>query len=210
MASRYTSCLRWLSKRRRDVRRCAGRPTEHRQDRVDRLLGPLPKPPDHGLDREIGRRLDQIIPIAHSLYVFSVEALPDRLPGPPLLCGTLRSDLWPLCEKLIAAHDPLAARTHREALPFHASVQQHAAWLRQQVRYADCLQSLVDRCGASHLIFVPARLRLTRGTLYAFQSQPLRENDATSLSHALQTLAAKLERRRCPFIEPLPALELFK
>src|SRR6266853_4809704 len=177
--------------------------------RIDELLGPLRTVAEARLDSELGARLDGIMPASHCLCVIAdcggtgLESTPARLHG------TMHRDLQGLYAALIGERDPLAMRARQEWRPLVASLDQHAAWVRSQVRHAETYVAWLARNGAAgsrELSVLPARGRLSRATLYVFSTQAPDEAQVLALFYAAQRLAVTLELRYRPFIAELLAM----
>jgi hypothetical protein len=177
--------------------------------RIDELLAPLRTFAEGRLDSELGARLDQVTPASHCLCVIAdcggtgLEAAPVRLHG------TMDRDLQGLYAALIGERDPLAMRARQEWRPLVAPLDEHATWVRSQVRHPETYVAWLMRNGARgarHLSVLPARGRLSRATLYVFCNQPPDEAQVLALFYAAQRLAVTLELRHRPFITELLAM----
>jgi len=177
--------------------------------RIDELLAPLRTVAEARLDVELGARLDQIMPASHCLCVIAdcggtgLESTPVRLHG------TMHRELQGLYAALIGERDPLAMRARQEWRPLVASLDEHAAWVGSQVRHAQTYVEWLKRngaAGACDLAVLPARGRLSRGTLYLFSNKAPAEAQVLALFYAAQRLAVTLELRHRPFIAELLAM----
>src|SRR5882757_8361364 len=133
--------------------------------RIDELLVPLRTVTDARLDSELGAFLDPIMPASHCLCVIAdcggtgLESTPVRLHG------TMHRDLQGLYAALIGERDPLAMRARQEWRPLVAPLDEHATWVRSQVRHPETYVAWLMRNGARgarHLSVLPARGRLSR------------------------------------------------
>ena len=180
--------------------------TQAAHARIDELLAPLRTVADVRLDAELGTRLQQIVPASHCLCVIA-DCGGNGLASAPLqMHGTMNRDLQGLYSALIGERDPLALRARQEWRPLVARVDEHAAWVRSQVRHADTYVAWLQRNGAGgarDLAVVPARGRLTRGTLFVFMQSGPAEAEVLALFYAAQRLAVTLELRHRPFIAEL-------
>jgi DNA-binding CsgD family transcriptional regulator len=177
--------------------------------RIDELLAPLRTIAETRLDIELGERLRQIVPASHCLCVLADSGGTGLALAPLQLHGSMHRELQGLYSTLIGERDPLAMRARQEWRPLVAPIDQHAAWVRSQVRHADTFVAWLHRngaSGASHLAVVPARGRLTRGTLFVFSARAPVEAEVLALFYAAQRLAVTLELRHRPFIAELMAM----
>ena len=177
--------------------------------RIDELLVPLRTVTDARLDSELGAFLDPIMPASHCLCVIAdcggtgLESTPVRLHG------TMHRDLQGLYAALIGERDPLAMRARQQWRPLVAPLEEHAAWVRSQVRHAETYVAWLTRNGASGARMasvLPARGRLSRATLYLFSHHAPDEGQVLALFYAAQQLAVTLELRHRPFIADLLAM----
>ena len=179
------------------------------QAQIDELLTPLRLVADARLDIELGTRLVQIVPASHCLCVIADTGGTGLASAPVQMHGSMPADLQGLYSTLIGERDPLAMRARQEWRPLVAPIDQHAAWVRSHVRHAETLVAWLQRNGAGgahHLAVVPARGRLTRGTLFVFSARAPAEAEVLALFYAAQRLAVTLELRHRPFITELMAM----
>ena len=177
--------------------------------RIDELLAPLRTVAGAKLDVELGARLKQVVPVSHCLCVIADSGGTGLASTPVQMHGSMHPDLRALYSTLIGERDPLALRARQEWRPLVATIDQHAAWVRSQVRHAETLVAWLQRNaagGAQHLAVVPARGRLTRGTLFVFTTCAPAEAEVLALFYAAQRLAVTLELRHRPFIADLLAM----
>ena len=177
--------------------------------RIDELLMPLRTVGDARLDCELGTRLAQIVPASHCLCVMADSGANGLASTPAQLLGSMQQDLQGLYSTLIGERDPLAMRARQEWRPLVAPIDEHASWVRSQVRHAETYVAWLQRNGAGgahHLAVVPARGRLTRGTLYVFSGRAPAEGEVLALFYAAQRLAVTLELRQRPFLAELMAM----
>jgi len=177
--------------------------------RIDELLAPLRAVADARLDAELEARLGQVVPVAHCLCVIADCGGNGLACAPAQMRGSMHRDLQALYSTLIGERDPLALRARQEWRPLVATIDEHAAWVRSQVRHADTFVAWLQRNaagGARHLAVVPARGRLTRGTLFVFMARAPAEAEVLALFYAAQRLAVTLELRDRPFIADLMAM----
>ena len=150
--------------------------------RIDELLAPLRAVADARLDAELEARLGQVVPVAHCLCVIADSGGNGLACAPAQMRGSMHRDLQALYSTLIGERDPLALRARQEWRPLVATIDEHAAWVRSQVRHADTFVVWLQRNaagGARHLAVVPARGRLTRGTLFVFMARAPAEAEVT-------------------------------
>jgi hypothetical protein len=174
--------------------------------RIDELLAPLRAVADGRLDAELGARLQQIVAASHCLCVIADSGGNGLASAPLQMHGTMARDLQALYSTLIGERDPLALRARQDWRPLVARIDEHAAWVQSQVRHADTYVAWLQRNGAGgarDLAVVPARGRLTRGTLFVFMASAPGEAEVLALFYAAQRLAVTLELRQRPFIAEL-------
>lgn len=174
--------------------------------RIDEVLTPLRTVADARLDEELGSRLNEIVPASHCLCVIADSGATGLASAPMQMHGSMRPDLQGLYSTLIGERDPLATRARQEGRPLVGAIEEHAAWVRSQVRHAETYIAWLQRNGAAgtgHLAIVPARGRLTRGTLYVFSARAPLEEEVLALFYAAQRLAVTLELRQRPFLAEL-------
>jgi len=177
--------------------------------RIDELLAPLRTLAEARLDGELGQRLGRIVPASHCLCVIADSGGTGLASAPLQVHGSMHRDLQGLYATLIGERDPLAIRARQEWRPLVAPIDQHAAWIRSQVRHAETYVAWLQRNGAGgarHLAVVPARGRLTRGTVYVFSARAPAESEVLALFYAAQRLAVTMELRHRPFIAELMAM----
>jgi len=177
--------------------------------RIDEVLAPLRTVPGTKLDAELDERLGQLLPVSHCLCVLADSGATGLACAPVHMHGSMQRDLRALYATLIGERDPLALRARQEWLPLVATVAEHVQWVRTQVRHGQTLEAWLLRNaagGAHHLAVVPARGRLTRGTLFVFTVRPPEESEVLALFYAAQRLAVLLELRHRPFIAELLAM----
>jgi len=177
--------------------------------RIDELLAPLRTVAGSKLDVELSARLSQLIPVSHYLCVIADSGGTGLACAPVQMHGSMRPDLRALYSTLIGERDPLAQRARQEWCPLVATIEQHAGWVRSQVRHAETFVAWLERNGAEgaqYLAVVPARGRLTRGTLFVFTARAPAEAEVLALFYAAQRLAVTLELRHRPFIADLMAM----
>ena len=177
--------------------------------RIDELLGPLRAVAEARLDAELGLRLGQIVPESHCLCVIADSGATGLDSAPVQMHGSMPAELQGLYATLIGERDPLATRARQEWRPLVAPIDEHAAWVRSHVRHAETLVAWLQRNGAGgarHLAVLPARGRLTRGTLFVFCTRMPVEADVLALFYAAQRLAVTLELRHRPYIAELMAM----
>ncbi|HEX4585443.1 MAG TPA: hypothetical protein VH183_11475 [Burkholderiaceae bacterium] len=185
------------------------RPNSPSDARIDQLLAPLRAVAEARLDVELGARLERIVPASHCLCVIADTGGTGLASAPVQMVGSMHRDLQGLYSTLIGERDPLAMRARQEWRPLLGSVDEHAAWVRSQVRHADTFVAWLQRNGAGgarYLTVVPARGRLTRGTLFVFSAHAPAEVEVLALFYAAQRLAVTLELRHRPFIAELMAM----
>jgi DNA-binding CsgD family transcriptional regulator len=177
--------------------------------RIDELLVPLRTASESRLDAELGARLGQIVPVTHCLCVIADSGGTGLASTPVQMHGTMQRDLQGLYATLIGERDPLAMRARQEWRPLVAPLDDHADWVRSQVRHSETYVAWLNRNGAGgarHLAVLPARGRLTRGTLFVFGEHAPAEAQVLALFYAAQRLAVTLELRHRPFIAELLAM----
>jgi len=177
--------------------------------RIDEVLAPLRTVADARLDDELGVRLNEIAPAGHCLFVIADAGGTGLASAPLQMHGSMRADLQGLYSTLIGERDPLAMRARQEGRPLVATIDDHSAWVRAQVRHPETYVTWLQRngaAGACHLAVVPARGRLTRGTLYVFSARTPLEAEVLALFYAAQRLAVTLELRQRPFLAELMAM----
>lgn len=177
--------------------------------RIDELLAPLRTVACARLDLELDARLSEVAPVAHCLCVIADSGGTGLACAPVQMHGSMRRDLQVLYSTLIGERDPLALRARQEWRPLVASIEEHATWVRSQVRHADTFVAWLQHNrvgGAQHLAVVPARGRLTRGTLFVFTESMPTATEVLALFYAAQRLAVTLELRDRPFIADLMAM----
>jgi len=174
--------------------------------RIDELLSPLRTVADGRLDAELGARLQPIVPASHCLCVIA-DCGGNGLASAPLrMHGTMDRDLQALYSTLIGERDPLALRARQEWRPLVGRIDEHATWVHSQIRHAETYVAWLQRngaAGAHDLAVVPARGRLTRGTLFVFMGRGPTDAEVLALFYAAQRLAFTLELRHRPFIAEL-------
>jgi hypothetical protein len=177
--------------------------------RIDELLAPLRTVASSRLDVELCARLGQMMPVSHCLCVIADSGGTGLASSPVQMHGSMHRDLQALYSALIGERDPLALRARQERRPLVATIDEHTAWVRSQVRHSETLVAWLERNGAGgaqHLAVVPARGRLTRGTLFVFTARAPAEAEVLALFYAAQRLAVTLELRHHPFIADLMAM----
>jgi hypothetical protein len=185
------------------------RPAPPPDARIDALLAPLRTVAESRLDSELGLRLGQIVAESHCLCVIADSGGTGLESAPLQMHGSMHRDLQALYSALIGERDPLAMRARQEWRPLVGPIEDHAAWVRSQVRHAGTLEAWLQRNGAGgarHLAVVPARGRLSRGTLFVFSARAPGEAEVLALFYAAQRLAVTLEMRHRPFIAELMAM----
>jgi DNA-binding CsgD family transcriptional regulator len=187
-------------------------PTE--QHRIDALIHPLQsvqRVPDLKLDAEIGARLSLVAPLAHVMAVFTDFGATGLDRAGSRLHGTTPADAQGIYANLIGERDPLVARATQEWRPIVGTLDEHAAWLRAQVRNPDTVIAWLNRtavAAAAPIAVLPARGWLSKGGVFAFaadRAAPAAERDREvfALFYAAQRLAVALELRARPFIAEL-------
>src|SRR5882724_11428347 len=169
-----------LDPQRPDPQRLDPRAGSVAQAQIDELLTPLRAVADARLDIELGTRLGQIVPASHCLCVIADSGATGLASAPVQMHGSMPADLQGLYSTLIGERDPLAMRARQEWRPLVGPIDQHADWVRSQVRHAETFVAWLQRNGAGgahHLAVVPARGRLTRGTLFVFSARALAEGE---------------------------------
>jgi len=177
--------------------------------RIDELMQPVATASPAQLDREIGTRIGQVTPLVHCMVVARDHGATALDTAAPRLHGSLPVELQGVYANLIGERDPLATRAHQEWRPLVATVEDHVATLRAQVRNPDLLVGWLRHCvraGASTLAVVPARAWLSRSCVFAFAADRLAEHDVLALFYAAQRLAVALELRAKPYIGELLAM----
>lgn len=177
--------------------------------RIDELLAPLRAVNDAKLDLELSTRLGQVAPASHCLCVIADSGGTGLACAPVQMHGSMRRDLQALYSTLIGERDPLALRARQEWRPLVASIEEHTSWVRSQVRHAETFVGWLQHNaadGARHLAVLPARGRLTRGTLFVFTQRAPTAAEVLALFYAAQRLAVTLELRYRPFIADLMAM----
>jgi len=179
------------------------------QSRIDELLAPLRTVSAARLDGELDARLQQIAPCRHCLCVLADSGNTGLESAPTQLQGSMPRELQALYANLIGEHDPLATRARQEWRPLVATLDDHAAWTRAQVRNAATFLAWLERnqaCGAQSLAVLPARGRLTRATLHVFATRTPSDAEVFALFYAAQRLALTLELRHRPYLAELLAM----
>jgi hypothetical protein len=177
--------------------------------RIEELLAPLRTVAEARLDTELGARMGQIAPTSHCLCVIADCGGTGLTASPMRLHGSMHPELQGLYATLIGERDPLAMRARQEWRPLVAPLEEHATWVRSQVRHAETYVAWLQRNGgggAHHLTLLPARGRLTRGTLFVFSEHAPAEAQVLALFYAAQRLAVTLELRHRPYIAELMAM----
>jgi hypothetical protein len=177
--------------------------------RIDELLAPLRTIAGTRLDDELGARLGRIVPASHCLCVIADSGGTGLASSPVQIHGSMPAELQGLYSTLIGERDPLAIRARQEWRPLVGAIDEHAAWIRSHVRHAETVVAWLGRNGAGgarYLAVVPARGRLTRGTLFVFSARAPAEAEVLALFYAAQQLAVTLELRDRPFISELLAM----
>jgi hypothetical protein len=161
------------------------------------------------LDAELGERLQRIAQVQQCLCVVTDHGCSGLEPMAPRLHGNLPQDLQRLYATLIVERDPLLARAAQEWRALIGTIDEHCAWLQQQVRNAEVIRAWLTRSGAggaAHLVVVPARGWLSRGALFAFFHQRPADSSIFALFYAAQRLAVTLELRYRPYTAELLAM----
>jgi len=177
--------------------------------RIDELMQSVATAAPAQLDREIGARIDQVTPLVHCMVVARDHGATALDTAAPRLHGSLPEALRGVYANLIGERDPLATRAHQEWRPLVATVDDHVATLRAQVRNPDLLVGWLHHCmraGGSTLAVVPARAWLSRSCVFAFAAGRFAEHDVLALFYAAQRLAVALELRAKPYIGALLAM----
>jgi hypothetical protein len=177
--------------------------------RIDELLAPLRSVSDTRLDAELESRLSQVVPVSHCLCVITDSGGNGLACAPAQMRGSMHRDLQALYAALIGERDPLAQQARQEWRPLVGTIEEHADWVRSQVRHAETFVAWLQRNaagGARYLAVVPARGRLTRGTLFVFMVRAPAEAEVFALFYAAQRLTVTLELRDRPFIADLMAM----
>ncbi len=177
--------------------------------RIDELILPLRSVAAARLDAELATRLAQITPVGHCLCVLSDHGGAGLEATAPRLHGDMPGDVRALYATLIGERDPLLTHAGQEWRPIVANVEEHAQWVRTQLRHADVVLAWLSRnatAGGPELSVVPLRGWLSRGALYVFSARRPADQEVFALFYAAQRLAVTLELRHRPFIAELLAL----
>ncbi|HUN92802.1 MAG TPA: hypothetical protein VMU33_12145 [Burkholderiaceae bacterium] len=176
------------------------------RQRIDDLMRPIATLREADLDREIGARAMLVTPLAHCLVVARDHGATALDTPTARMHGSMPAPLQGLYANLIGERDPLAARAHQEWRPHVATIEEHVARLKAQVRNPDLLVGWLRRnaeSGGAVLAVVPARAWLSRACLFAFAADAIPERDVFALFYAAQRLAVALELRGKPYIGDL-------
>ena len=201
--------------------------------RIDDLMLPLQNMPPDLLDRELGERLDRVVPMRQCLCVLVDHGCTGLDPLPPRMHGTMLPELQRLYATMIAERDPLLLRASQEWRPLIGTIEEHCSWIRAKIRHPDVIKtwlrrnavdsvaveavnraadSAIDRTAGNaadrmtSLAVVPARGGLSRGALFAFFSAPPSDSGVFALFYAAQRIAIAMELRHRPYIHDLLAM----
>lgn len=178
---------------------------------IDELMLPLRFVGHERLNAEVGDRLRQIAPMHWSLCVLADHGCAGLDAIAPRLHGSLPAELQRLYAALLLEHDPLLACAAREWRALAGTIEEHCAWVHEQLRHADVIRGWLRRSaagGARHLLVVPARGWLSRGAVFAFFCHRPADSALLALFYAAQRLAVALELRYRPYTAELLALRL--
>lgn len=189
--------------------------------RIDDLMLPLQSMAPDLLDRELGERLDRIVPMRQCLCVLVDHGCTGLDPLPPRMHGTMLPELQRLYATMIAERDPLLLRASQEWRPLIGTIEEHCSWIHAKIRHPDVIKTWLRRNAAGNvaagaansaaddttsLAVVPARGGLSRGALFAFFSAPPSDSGVFALFYAAQRIAIAMELRHRPYIHELLAM----
>ncbi|BAP90011.1 putative uncharacterized protein [Burkholderiales bacterium GJ-E10] len=181
--------------------------------RIDDLMLPLQSMAPDLLDRELGERLDRIVPMRQCLCVLVDHGCTGLDPLPPRMHGTMAPELQRLYATMIAERDPLLLRASQEWRPLIGTIEEHCSWIHTKIRHPDVIKTWLRRNAANSaaddttsLAVVPARGGLSRGALFAFFSAPPSDSGVFALFYAAQRIAIAMELRVRPYIHELLAM----